>query len=179
MFKIDIKNVASQKITHSSQHGTLEESQEWLDRQLSKEPCPFGKPEHQVIVSEMEWDVETGEVIKEAEYETVPSEFEVIGPIDITAEVEAEAAKQRRIASGERDGKVSAKAMACIRGWNREVQLTAEQITQQTTTFAPIVNLLLIGRPDSAYAVISNIVPDGTIVSQEMKDEVLSILQEE
>lgn len=86
MVKIDIKNVASQKFTHGAEFESQELAQAWLDKQLAKLPCPFGVAEHQIETTPAVYD-EQGVEIVPAGVETVSSEFEIIGPTDISAQV--------------------------------------------------------------------------------------------
>ena len=43
-------------------------------------------------------------------------------------------------------------------------------------TFADAKEKLLIGRPDKAYSIIADITPDGIIVTDEIKTNVINIL---
>lgn len=88
----------------------------------------------------------------------------------------AEALKQARIASGAADREKCQKALDLIAGYNRERTLTIEQITQLQQTFAQAESLLRASRPDFAKIVITAIVPDGILVTEEMKQDVLSLL---
>lgn len=105
----------------------------------------------------------------------LPSEATYEGPSDISAEVLAEQEYQERVLLGVRDEKCCKEVKNLIGGWNRQRSLTAEQITQMITTFSTINLMLANDRPDSAKALISAISPDGVIVTQQMKDEILSV----
>lgn len=100
---------------------------------------------------------------------------------DLIAQVEAqqatEAQKQARIASGAADRAKCQNALDLIAGYNRERTLSFEQITQLQQTFAQAESLLRSSRPDFAKQVITALVPDGVLVTQEMKQDVLSLLE--
>ena len=49
----------------------------------------WGKPEHQVVVTEAVYDEETSEILEEAVYETIPAEY-TIEIEDVTAQVDQE-----------------------------------------------------------------------------------------
>jgi hypothetical protein len=100
MIQVKIKNIASQNYTHGPvTFKTIEETQSWIDSQLSVGlNCAWGKPEHtiQVEISPYIPAVyeEEGELISEAveaifEDQVVPSEF-TIEIEDITEQVEQE-----------------------------------------------------------------------------------------
>lgn len=176
MFKIEIKNVASQEITHGNggSHSSLQEAQDWLAKQLAKNPCPFGKPEHEAETTPAVYD-EQGVEIAPAVMETVPSEFEVIGPTDITAELATEAAKQTRIEAGKAARETCLKVLDMVAGFNLERSLTIEQITSMATTLAQPMQALQAGRPAMAKLLIAGIEAD-EVVTQEMIDEALELL---
>jgi hypothetical protein len=101
--------------------------------------------------------------------------FNLIQPVQ---EAQAIAqAKAQRIAQGRADRVKCEMALDLVAGYNRERSLTIEQITQMQSTFAQAEALLRANRPDFAAQVISAIEPDGVIITQEMKDDVLSVLQ--
>jgi hypothetical protein len=51
-----------------------------------------------------------------------------------------------------------------------------EQITQMQSTFANAEAALRANRPDFAKTFINAVTPDGTLITQQMKDDVLSVL---
>lgn len=93
MAEVKIKNIQKQEYTHGAKFQSLELAQEWINAQLSKTPCPWGKPEHQIEDVPAVYDSETGELISEAIMKTVPSEFEV-EIIDISAQIEQDEINQ-------------------------------------------------------------------------------------
>jgi hypothetical protein len=101
-------------------------------------------------------------------YDLIPS---------VEAEQAAQAQKQARIASGAADRAKCQNALDLIAGYNRERTLSFEQITQLQQTFAQAESLLRASRPDFAKQVITALVPDGILVTQEMKQDVLSLLE--
>jgi hypothetical protein len=120
-----------------------------------------------------------GEILVPAQYEMqevfVPGYSVQIE--DKTAEMAAEALKQARIARGKEDRQKCENALDLIAGYNRERTLTIEQITQMQQTFAQAEALLRANRPDFAKQVIQAIQPDGTLITSEMKADVLAILE--
>jgi hypothetical protein len=100
--------------------------------------------------------------------------FELIAPV--TQAQAQQAALANQIASGRADRAKCETALDYIAGVNRDRELTIEQITQMQQTFAQAEALLRASRPDFASMVISQIVPDSELVTQEMKDQVLAIL---
>lgn len=59
-------------------------------------------------------------------------------------------------------------------GYNYTRSLTALQIEEMATTFAPVVTLVEGKRPFSAKPLIEAIVPDGTIITEQMKADLLN-----
>jgi hypothetical protein len=175
MLQVKIKNIASGQYTHGSKFETLELAQAWVSS-LSNHPAfPWGKPEHQEE-SQPAVYLESGELISEAVYITVPSEFEV-EIVDITAEVEAEATKQAKIAAGKAAREVCQQVLDLVAGYNLDRELTIEQITQMQNTFANAEASLRAGRPTYAKQFIAAIQADEVLVTQEMKDQCLELLQ--
>ena len=106
---------------------------------------------------------------------TIDQLYDLIVP---TTEKYARAAElKRKRELGRLDRQKCEAALDVIAGYNRERTLTIEQITEMQTTFAQAESLLKANRPDFARQVISSIVADGVLVTQEMKDDVLSLLQ--
>jgi hypothetical protein len=99
------------------------------------------------------------------------------------AKVEALAVKQAKdqeindkINQGRADRLKCEAALDLVAGYNRSNALTIEQINQMQQTFAQAESLLRAGRPDFAAQVITLIEPDGVLITQEMKDNVLELL---
>lgn len=93
---------------------------------------------------------------------------------------EAKKEKKSRVeslkASGKKDREISENVLNLIAGFNRDRILTSEQISTMVSTFGPINNLLKDARPTSAKALIQAIVPDGDLVTEEMKEMILDEL---
>jgi hypothetical protein len=101
--------------------------------------------------------------------------FNLIQPVKQTMDIAQ--AKAERIAQGRADRAKCEMALDLVAGYNRQRSLSIEQITQMQSMFAQAEALLRANRPDFAAQVISAIEPDGVIITQEMKDDVLSVLQ--
>jgi hypothetical protein len=101
--------------------------------------------------------------------------FSLIEPVKQALEIAK--VKQDKIESGRRDRQKCETALDYIAGYNREQNFTIEQITQMQQTFSQAESLLRANRPDFASQVISTIVVDGVIVTEELKQNVLEILQ--
>jgi hypothetical protein len=88
--------------------------------------------------------------------------------------VAAQAVKNSRKNAGKAARKVCEDVIDLIAGFNLERSLTTEQITQMQSTFADANALLKNNQPWGAKAAIEAITPDGTLVTQEMKDAALA-----
>lgn len=97
MFKVIVTNPNKLGSPFKGEFDTQELAQAWIESQLAKSNCPWGKLEHQVEDQPAVYD-ESGELISEATYITVPQEFEVEGPIDISAQVEQESINAESLA---------------------------------------------------------------------------------
>lgn len=108
-----------------------------------------------------------------AVYETTPG-FTVVYE-DITEILAKEAALKLKLEAGKINREKCDKVRDFIGGLNSG-NLTIEQIDQMEIAFAPIQMALINLRPDKARAMILAVVPDGIMVTQEMKDTILGIL---
>lgn len=106
---------------------------------------------------------------------TISELFDLIPGVEAAQAVKVQ--KQARIASGAADRAKCQNALNLIAGYNRERTLSFEHITQLQQTFAQADALLRASRPDFAKQVIAALVPDGVLVTQEMKQDVLSLLE--
>lgn len=101
---------------------------------------------------------------------------------EIVEDSEAKASKEiqdninRLISIGKADRAKCDTALALIAGFNRDRNLTAQQITDMQTSFAQALSALSVGRPDTAAFLIESIEPDGILVTSEMRQMVLSVL---
>lgn len=85
--------------------------------------------------------------------------------------------KQDLIALGKKSREACDKALDLIAGYNLTNTLTDTQITEMTTTFSPIVMALSVHkRPNLAKSLISAITPDGTVITEQMKADLLEVL---
>lgn len=71
----------------------------------------------------------------------------------------------------------SIKAIAVVRYYNKKRNLTTQQRNNFRTSMKPIIDLLLEGDSESAKDLIVSINPDGIIITQSIKDEVLLVLE--
>lgn len=119
--------------------------------------------------------------IYEWNYVNIPQpsidELVALAPI-VASKQQAEASKQAKLQAGKKAREACLKCLDIIAGYNLEQELTAEQITEMQTTFAPIQTALMTSRPSTAKALITALTPDGILVSQELKDLVLAELAE-
>ena len=177
---------------------TIEQLEQWFS--FHKNQKTFGENEHsyEQLVSELvpavyeerELFDENGHSFDPKQFETVlvspeiPAVYETIHvPAeytyeikDITAELEAEAAKQAKIEAGKKAREVCQLVLDFIAGSNLVKNLTIEQITEMQTTFANAESALRAGRPTFAKSFISAIAPDGVILTEEEKAECLRLL---
>jgi hypothetical protein len=61
---------------------------------------------------------------------------------------------------------------------NNSKSLSSEQIALLSATYAPIQNLLLSGAINTARLAIEQVVPDGVVITQEDKDEIVTYLRD-
>lgn len=99
---------------------------------------------------------------------------------ELTLKYDKQELREAKIKQGELYSTVSKRVLNLIAGYNLSSELTIEQIDQMELTFSDIKNALNNSRPDKAFALISAAVPDGTLVTQDLKDDIieeLSVLQ--
>lgn len=178
MWKANIVN-QSQNLSWGGMFETELEAQNWLNSQIGK---PHRLPERIVSISDDYAQEDVLEVIEE-EIDGVMQQTSVrlkaqftSEIIDISAQVQAEQAKQARLLAGKAARQACESVMDLISGYNLERSLTAEQVSQMAATFAPIIQLLQVSRPSSAKALISAIEPDGVLVTAQMKQDCLDLL---
>lgn len=131
------------------------------------EISPAVYEDQQVLISDAVWGVQTIQV---------PAEFEVIEE-DITGQLAVEALKAQKVELGKAARQVCQKVLDLVSGYNLDRELTIEQITQMQQTFANAEAALRAGRPTFAKSFISAIEADGVLVTQEMKDLCLQLLE--
>lgn len=96
----------------------------------------------------------------------------------VLAKKQIDTNKNAKLQAGKKARETCLKCLDIIAGYNLEQELTAEQITEMQTTFAPIQTALMTARPSTAKALITALTPDEILVTQELKDLVLSELAE-
>jgi hypothetical protein len=111
--------------------------------------------------------------IEDIVYVNLPADYIIE---DITEEVNVKLNIQAKIQKGREDRRKCETVLDLIAGYNRDRQLSIEQITQMQQTFAQAESMLRASRPDFAKQIITSITPDGVLITQEMKDICLSIL---
>jgi hypothetical protein len=126
------------------------------------------------------YEVDPDGLITPAVYETrsvlvSPRDYEIVIE-DISAQVEQEAARQAKVEAGKLAREVCQEVLDMIAGYNLDRELTIQQITQLQTMMAAPEAALRAGRPTLAKQYISAVVPDGDLVTQEMKDLCLQVL---
>ena len=85
---------------------------------------------------------------------------------------------ETRAARGKKFREDCDKCLDIIADFNDQRSLTVAQIQQMQTTFAPINQALNSRMPKTAKALLINVVADGVIVTDEMKNMVLDVLKE-
>ena len=195
MFKITIKNRITQELTNQASFETVELTDSWMSahemkgekgnawgryysaRELPKKGLNYeGEVDYNDALL-----VNDGEFIKEFDHKDpemwvlLHAEYEVVIE-DITAEHEASELRRSTIATGKLYKNRCEDALNYIAGCNVNRSLTEAQIDSMEVTFEEVVVKLMKGRPDKAYGLIANITPDGTIVTDEIKAEMLAIL---
>jgi hypothetical protein len=90
----------------------------------------------------------------------------------------AKAQSEALIAAGAKADADCKRVLHLIGGFNLQPSRTQEQINGMVSTFGPIVQALTLGRPGVAKAMIQAITPDGTVVTQAMKDLALEQLKD-
>lgn len=96
---------------------------------------------------------------------------------DITEQVQAQADLNEKVIKGQIARETCQKVLDLVAGYNLDRELTIQQITQMQTTFANSEAALRAGRPTFAKAFISAIQADGVLVTQDMKDLCLQLLE--
>lgn len=69
-------------------------------------------------------------------------------------------------------------AFQLIQGYNVDRELTSAQKTEMESLFAPALQIIAAKRPGMLKAYISSIVPDGVLVTEQMKSDVLEVLKD-
>ena len=96
--------------------------------------------------------------------------------IDLTEEWNKKLAIEAKIAIGKKAKEACENVLDLISGYNLNRELTVEQISVMQTNFASIEKALQSGRPSLAKAYISQVIADGVLVTEEMKEMALLLL---
>jgi hypothetical protein len=83
---------------------------------------------------------------------------------------------QQMIDSGKVDREKCTRVLDYISAYNTNLNLSIEQITQMQTNFADAELALRSGRPTLASMFINTIQPDGVVITENLKNKVLSLL---
>ena len=133
----------------------------WTENVVDEEGNPTGETiEHDAIVET--W------VNLFPEYEIVTT--------DITEEWEVEQDEIEKINLGKLATDKCQRVLNYISGYNLTSGFTLEQITAMQNTFADVESALRAGRPDLALIAVNNATPDGEVVTNALKDKIISML---
>jgi hypothetical protein len=132
----------------------------------------WGKASYERELTPKVLDQNTGEVLEEATYETVPAEF-TYEVIDVTEEVELRNRLEGLVSKGREFEEACMDCLRIVGAYNEERSLTLEQILEMGTLFANIEQVLNRRMPKTAKALVSQLTPDGVLVTQELKNLLL------
>lgn len=90
--------------------------------------------------------------------------------------VTTESIREARIAIGKQNRLACEMVLDLIGGWNSERELSVEDIFSMQTTLANADKALRVYMPKTAKQAIQAIIPDGELVTQEMKDDAILLL---
>jgi hypothetical protein len=180
-----IRTIIKDRLTNEVLYGPADFADQsqvdaWLAIRFPQENRSILKSEAQLLHGEDYTTFLIEEVIENIDGEDVL--ISVLRPLtileteDVSAEYAAIEAKKARMEAGKQARQKCIDALDVIAGWNLERELTPEQITEMQTTFSTILITLQANRPDSAKALINDIVVDDVLVTEEMKTEILSVL---
>lgn len=96
----------------------------------------------------------------------------LVVPVKTKHDIEALIASKQALGAIAREK--CSKALDVIAGYN--AAHTSAQIDAIVSAFTPILTALQMNRPFAALALVQAVTPDGTLVTQEMKDIIVSIL---
>lgn len=98
--------------------------------------------------------------------------------VDLTQEYAVKQAIEAKLTLGRKAKEACQNVLDLISGYNLERELSVEQVSNIQSSFAPIEGALQSGRPSLAKFYISQVEPDGVLVTQEMKDMALLLLSD-
>jgi hypothetical protein len=188
MFKATITNsILNRQWTGS--FATMDELNDWQDRQIAKNS--FGLPDRWVLETDGTHDSErdlvvNGETVLDGEGNPVK---EYHFPVDYTIAVEdvtTEVAVKNRIAQNQKAGRIATQicqeVLEYIQGINSGRSGTSEEKkaakNAMKSGFAPILSELKNNDPSEALELIKPVVADGSIVTDEMKSDILEIFKQ-
>lgn len=180
MIRTIVKDQLTDEILYSGDFATQQQLDAWSSVRFPQAERRMEKSQAQDLHGEDYATYLLEEVLEEFNEEEVT--IAVLKPLakieteDVSAEYTANAAKEARKQAGKAARLKCNDALDIIAGWNLERELTAEQINTMSSTFAPVLQALQALRPTTAAALIDAIEPDDVLVTQEMKEEILSVL---
>ncbi len=181
MFEVNIKNMNGE-ITHTMRLESLEKANEWIN-EVELDALPWGYFKIRDILKSEATEYDLTLVTEEYEHLNSLGETEIRvktskdythETLDISSEVALEELRRARLCLGEDIRSLTNRIMNMIIGFNSERSLTKEQLDDMEVSFAPILSKLLVFRPDTAKDLIELISPDGILVTEEMKSELLA-----
>lgn len=190
MFKVKVAPLTDSNFESPSNLGTFDtevEALAWIERIEAKDR-PWGHKKarwlsaEQVALEGLSLDnAEDTRVVEDAFGEDkveyyYPQTYHYIIE-DVTAEYEANQRVQERIIEGNKIKKLCENVLLYVAGLNSPNMrsLTAEQVTIMETNFAAPIAYLNSARPWSAYPLIAAIEPDGELVTEEIKQDILDL----
>lgn len=182
MKKISVTNLKTGKeyAGYEASFNSYEDLISWKDARIADNT--WGKPEREIIEFSESYDEadvistrseEVGEGV--INYVTLRAEYDIIEE-DITDIWNYEQSFLAAIANGERAEKACRQVKQYVTGYNMSRAMTAEQISSFIETFGTIQLALDNNRPNTTRTLIEAVVVDGTIVTQELKDNCLECL---
>jgi hypothetical protein len=182
MFEIKIIDIKSNQQTHGASFATEQEAQDWISLIESKLPCPWGKlertiPFDQATEEELQDALEIIEEIYEEDILISPKLVRLPKTFQITTEDKTQQLNvENLITQGQENERKCKRALAFIGGYNDSRNLTTTQINTMQATFGTVFQMLLANRPNTAKQLITEIEVDGTLITEELKTTVLSLL---
>lgn len=104
--------------------------------------------------------------------EAIPEHFTIEEDLVKKALLLKEQQLQDKISKGKRDKQCCEDILNLVGGYNDYTNLTAEQITTMQDTFSDIEKALMSSRPYVAKYLISQVTPDGVLVTQDLLDDI-------
>lgn len=180
MFRITINQISAPNQPYVNDFDSEQEALDWM---AMRKTYPGFLEERVVHISDSYSQDDVLEVI-ESEIDgqmiqthvRLKAQASYQGPIDVSAEYNAQQDMLNKIKAGEQARLVCQKVLDFIAGVNLDRELTSEQITQMQSSFQNIQLSLQASRPSLAKSLIQNAEVDGVIVTQELKDGCLSLL---